>query len=291
MKTERIELHPDYRKAGLGSPSEPAWAEAWILDRCMDKKELEPKKPAMIVVPGGGYHFVSMREADPIAAEYLAHGFSVFILHYTVPAAPFPTDLLELAETIRIVRERSGEWGIDSDRVFVIGFSAGGHLAASLATLWNKGFLSEALNVSPSVLRPNGCILGYPVITPENYRIDSKEECEKKTFDRCFDRILSGKPEEAWVLNSLEKQVDAETPPAFIFSTWQDGTVPVGQSLIFAEALRKAGVEAELHLFRRGRHGLATADFPVVRDETDDVAPFKAWVKLSVEWLRDLENR
>ena len=197
---------------------------------------------------------------------------------------------MEAAETIRIVRERSEEWGIDPERVYVIGFSAGGHIAASLATLWNKGFLSEALGVPAAMLRPSGCILGYPVITPKDYRPDSKEESEKTTFDRCFDRILTGQPEDAWVLNSLEKQVDRETPPAFIFATWQDGTVPIEQSLNFANGLLSAGVETEVHIFRRGHHGLATAEFPVVREESDDVAPFRKWVELSVTWIRDLCN-
>ncbi len=291
MRTERFEIHPEYGKAGISKlPEKAAWVEAWILDHAMDKAELEPKKPAMIVVPGGGYYFLSNREADPIAAEYLSAGFSTFILHYTVPSAPFPTDLMEAAETIRIVRERSEEWGIDPERVYVIGFSAGGHLAASLSVLWNKGFLGEALGCAAETLRPDGCILGYPVISPLGYRFGQPmREGYEKTL-RCFDRILEGQDEEAWVLNSLDLQADEKTPPVFIFSTWQDKTVPIEQSLVFANALLSAGVETEVHIFRRGHHGLATAEFPVVREESDDVTPFRKWVELSVTWIRDLES-
>ena len=291
MRTERIFLSPEYAKTKTAvKPEKPAFFDAYLLDRCMDKTELEPLKPAMIVVPGGGYRFVSRREADPIAMKYMAEGFSTFVLEYSVAGEPFPTALLELAETIRIVREKSEEFGIDPEKVYVIGFSAGGHLAASLSVLWNKGFLSEALGCSAETLRPDGCILGYPVISPLGYRFGQPmKEGYEKTL-RCFDRILEGQEEEAWVLNSLDLQADEKTPPVFVFSTWQDKTVPIEQSLVFANALLSAGVETEVHIFRRGHHGLATAEFPVVREESDDVAPFRKWVELSVTWIRDMCN-
>ena len=289
MIHEILELKPNYEAIPTAlAPETPATLEVMIPDHCMDKAELEPLKPAMIVVPGGGYRFVSKREGFPIATQYLAQGFAGFVLTYSVAGNPFPTALLELGEAIRIVRERSAEWGIDPNRVYVIGFSAGGHLAASLAVLWNKGFLGKALGVEERVLRPDGCLLGYPVITPGTYRGGIEEGVRGFSCFRCFDRLLEGLSEKDWHYNALEEQVDSETPPVFLFSTWQDRSVPIEQSLVFAEALQKAGVETELHIFRRGRHGLSTARFPVVRNDTDDVKPFEAWVPLSVTWLEDL---
>jgi acetyl esterase/lipase len=230
------------------------------------------KRPVVVICPGGGYEFTSDREAEPIALQMNAAGFNAVILRYSVKPAVFPTALIQLARAVAMVRDHTGDWNSDANRVFVMGFSAGGHLAASLGVLWNKGIIPAEPSLAPEKIKPTGLILAYPVIS-------SGALAHKGSVDN----LLAGKNELLETV-SLEKQVDTDTPPSFIWHTYEDGAVPVENSLLFAGALRRYGVPFELHVYQYGGHGLSLASA-----ETGSLQPppnVDTWVDLTVNWIR-----
>lgn len=236
----------------------------------------ENKRPMMVILPGGGYSFCSDREAEPIAAAYLAEGFSTCILRYSVRRSgdePGLGDLPvnEAAETVRYVREHAEQWSIDPEKITVIGFSAGGHLAASLGAHWND---KDRIASAGETVRPNGLILCYPVITAGSLT------------HRGSIQNLTGKngesPEDS--LYDVTSYIGADMPPVFVWHTFEDGSVPVENSLALASAVRKAGGSCSLHIFPKGKHGLSLAA-PEVGGGPEEV---RRWVGLSVDWLRSM---
>ena len=235
------------------------------------------KRPAVLVCPGGGYGICSAREGDPIALSYLAAGFHVFLLYYSLgEKAAFPGPLTELSQAMAVIRSHAGEWGVIENQIAVCGFSAGGHLAASLGVHWNNPDIQKRAGVSGEENRPNALILGYPVITTS-----------WMDHDGSLPR-LSGDMEEADARRMLSCQlhVGAHTPAAFLFHTYEDNCVPVEDSLVFASALAAKNVPFELHIFEKGVHGLAlgtpqTSNGWGGHDEPD----FAQWMDLSVRWL------
>ena len=123
------------------------------------------KRPAVLVIPGGGYAYCSAREAEPIAQEFLAHGYNAFVFDYSVNgAAVYPTQLIEASLAMKFLRDNAEKLRIDPERIFVIGFSAGGHLAAMLGTMWHRDFIYDAVDMPYGYNKPTGMILCYPVI-------------------------------------------------------------------------------------------------------------------------------
>lgn len=244
---------------------------AYILDGNPNEEE---KRPSVIVVPGGGYGGVSYREGERIALAYSGAGFHTFILDYCVAPHRHPLPIQNLAKSIKIIREKSDEWGIDTEKIAVCGFSAGGHLAASISTLWNdNSIFSNDINVNTHH-KPNASILCYPVIT-------SGEFAHRGSF-----KNLTGSEIEnnLWNEMSLEKRVDKNTPPAFLWHTYSDGGVPVENSLLYAKALRENDIPFEMHIYPDGPHGMSC-----VSDETYWKVPKFTrnypWIDQSIEWL------
>lgn len=295
MITEKTELHLDYTGAKLpcGTPEgfnpkkddTVPTLEAFVHDDFSNKEWTARKRPAVIVVPGGGYRFVSLRESEPIAMEFYAAGFHAFVLTYSVAPNVFPAALMEVASAVKYVREQAGKWNLDPEKIILCGFSAGGHLAGSLSTMWKEPFLTETLNVTPEEIRPDGVILSYPVI--------SSGSCAHLGS---FNHLLEGLPEEMRDFASLEKRVTPETPRTFLWSTWTDQLVPIKNSLLYAEALADAGVNCEVHIFPVGRHGLALANEYTAKDPRDvvdeglpnpQIVPqVEPWIRYAREWVR-----
>lgn len=250
----------------------------------------QSKRPAVLIVPGGGYEHVSLREAEPIALGFLEQGFNCFVLWYSVTNADgiahFPTSLLELSKAVAMIREHAAEWMTDPDRLFVCGFSAGGHLAASLGTLWNRDFIRNALGFHHEEHKPNGLILSYPVILAP---VDGKP-----AHSGSYRHLLGEKANDPDMLQllSLEQQVSDDTPPAFIWHTATDDVVPVRNSLDFAAAMANAGRPFELHVFPKGPHGLARADWSTATDTangTEYIYPeIQQWIRLAARWIKEL---
>ncbi len=221
----------------------------------------------------------SDREAEPIALAFCARGFSAAVLHYPCAPVRFPSQLLAAAEGIVWLRTHAEENHMDPNQIAVAGFSAGGHLAASLGVLWNRGFVAEALGVSAEMLRPDRLILGYPVIT-----------CGEFCHEQSLCNLLG---QEGWKaphmreLLSLEKQVRSDTPPTFLWHTSADSVVPVENTVLFAMALCHAGVSVETHIYSAGDHGLALANSVTESPDGKEIQTACAgWIDLAADWLR-----
>lgn len=246
--------------------------------------KLTPRR-AVIVCPGGGYHFLSDREAEPIVMQFLQAGFNVFLLRYSIePLAADYVPLIEAAKAIRFVRENAGKYNTDPDKIIIAGFSAGGHLACSAGTLWNIPEVRDAVGVTSGdapegINRPNGMILSYPVIT-------GGDKAHKNSI-----RNVSGHKdltEEDIEKFSLELHVDETTAPAFIWHTFTDTVVPVENSLMFASALAAKKVPFELHIYPEGPHGLSLCNEFTRSGSDRTINPHaEGWMELAIRWVRD----
>lgn len=207
---------------------------------CGDKKgELSRELPAVIICLGGAYTCISEREAEPVAHFFYQNGYQTFILYYSVgEAAANFKPLIQLGATVSEIRKHTNEWGVIFNRIIVCGFLAGGHLAASLGVLHNNDRFLRAWNRNEDI-RPDAMILGYPVITADDFaHVSSIEHVSG---------AKAGSKEYEWF--GLNKRVDKETPPEFLWHTAADTNVPVENSLYFARALSTAKIPFELHVF------------------------------------------
>lgn len=230
----------------------------------------------VLILPGGGYGVVAKSEGEPVALAFLGAGVQAFVLEYSVAPVRWPNQLLEAAAAIAYLRENAEKYGIAPDRIAVCGFSAGGHLAGCAANLWDHAVIREELGLTGQQVRPDAAILSYPVITMGEY---GSAMTRRNLFGE------GGAAEEA----SLENSVTAHNPPTFLWATYTDGSVPVENSLMYANALRAHGVPFELHIFDKGPHamGLATSDSAWQADHTDLRAA--NWHSLCVSWLKNLK--
>ena len=234
------------------------------------------ERPLILLCPGGGYGMTSDREAEPLAMRFLAMGYHVAVLRYSVAPATYPTALLELAKAMKIVKDYAEEWSVDKNRIFVAGASAGGHLAASLGMFWHESWLAQKVQCTNEELRPTGMLLCYPVIT-------SGEFAHRPSFEN----LLEGQyTEDALERVSLEKQVSDKTPPAFVWHTYTDQVVPVENSLLLISAMRKCNIPVEFHMYPVGGHGLATCDEQTAMSDGYGIQMECAtWLPLAKTWL------
>ena len=217
-----------------------------------------------------------------MAMEFLAAGCQVFSLHYSVAPETFPVALMELAKAVALVKKHACEWNIDTERIMVCGFSAGGHLAACLGVMWNREFLYGPLNAAPEDIQPKGMILCYPVITSGTF--GHQRSFEQLLGDRDSDPLLRE-------LVSLELQAGPHTPRTFLWHTWTDQSVPAENSLLLAQALKKAGVSLEMHIYPSGRHGLSLATEEVSDSTGDCLVPHcQGWMELVKEWIKEKDR-
>lgn len=204
------------------------------------------QKPAVLILPGGGYSHTSPRETEPVALRFLARGYAAFTLEYSCAPHSFPTPLREAAMAMRYIRENAAAFEVDPGMVAAIGFSAGGHLCGMLGMLYD---CPEVADIgSGELLRPDALGLNYPVAVSWG-----------RTHDGSFQNI-SGGDEALAARLSLEKLVRPDMPPVFLWHTRDDEAVPCRNSLILAQALEEAGVDFAMHIYRHGKHGLSTAD-------------------------------
>jgi acetyl esterase/lipase len=256
----------------------PAGAPGALGDSDEDKPTLaaylpasNPTKTAVVIAPGGGYQHLSMvKEGSDVAAWLNGHGVAAFVLKYRLgPKYHNPVELGDAERAIRTVRAHAAEYGVAPDHIGMWGFSAGGHLAATAGTQFDAGNAAATDAIDREGSRPDFLILAYPVITLEEpyVHVGSKKY------------LLGDNPsEEAVEAMSAELHVTRQTPPAFLFATTDDGTVPVMNSVMFYSALVKAGVPAEMHLFQHGAHGsgLAAAN-----------PQLSVWPELLLKWMRE----
>jgi acetyl esterase/lipase len=258
-----IFLWPDGAPGALGQSME-------------DKPRVTPFIPAgdgpfgcVIVCPGGGYGGRAPHEGAPIAKWLNSLGVASFVLDYRVKPYKHPIPLGDAQRGIRLVRARAAEWKIDPKRIGILGFSAGGHLAASAGTLFDAGKPDAADPIDRPSSRPDALILCYPVISFGEFRHHGS-----------MVNLIGDNPDpDLRKKLSLENSVTRETPPTFLWHTSDDGGVPVENSLQFAAALHKNKVLFALHVFPHGNHGLGLAA---------NVPEVKEWPALAGEWLKGI---
>lgn len=252
--------------------------ETYILGDVMDGAR-NRKTPLVLICPGGGYAMTSNREAEPIALQFNSMGYQAAVLRYSCAPAVYPTALCEVAQSVKLIREHAEDWNVDAEKIIVMGFSAGGHLAASYGVFWNESWLTEKMQCDKQLLKPNGLVLCYPVIS-------SKEEIAHQDSIK---NLLGESYPEMKEQVSLEDKVGKHTPKTFLWHTFTDPVVPFWNSFRFAEALGKAGVPMEYHLYPQGGHGLSRANEQTANEEGKGVEKVcQSWVPLLRSWM--LEN-
>jgi acetyl esterase/lipase len=242
--------------------------------------EIDPerRRPAVLIFPGGGYRMVSDREAEPIALSFVSKGYNAFVLRYSTKPSRYPAQLLEASAAMTFIRRNADEYNTIPGKIAVCGFSSGGHLACSLGALWNEQFIQDTLDIKKGENRPDAMILCYPVITAD----------ERYAHKGSFEILLGENPDKENLRKlSLENSVGQHTPPAFIWHTMEDGGVLPENSLILAKALRKHGVDFEMHLYPFGVHGLSLATEETKSPTADRINPHvSSWFGLCANWLK-----
>jgi len=248
---------------------------------CADlNEEIDPlrRRPAAVICPGGGYAYRSFREAEPIALQMIARGINAFIVDYHVAPDRYPRPQQDAAAAMAYVRAHAEEYRIDPRRVALMGFSAGGHLAASLGVLGEKDEIFSPLNLTWEKVRPDLLVLCYPVITGGVY-------AHRGSFENLTGETDLAKHDAL----SLEKYVSACTPETFIWHTWADGAVPVQNSLLFASALAENHVRTELHIYPDGGHGLSLGTKETARGPEQIQEEVTEWVDLAARFIKGKE--
>jgi len=270
----QLDVSVDYALVNLKVPDEPAKLTCFLLP-AREGMPQQMEKPMVIVCPGGGYAYKSVREAEPIAMKFLAAGMHAAVLQYSTEPSRYPTAALELAWCVQQCRRNAAQWHIRPDAIYVAGFSAGGHLACTLGTTWDDPMYAHVLGSDVSV-RPDAQILGYPVVTLGEYAHAGSRE-NLLGPDACEEMIRA---------LSLENRVTENTVPTFLWHTLEDGSVPAENSLQYACALRRHGVPFELHLYEKGCHGLATCD-EITATKPEQIVPDNAgWMDMALRFLR-----
>lgn len=250
-------------KIQIGTMTE-TFMVSYIHDDLTSYCETYKKRPAIIICPGGAYAHLSPREKDPVAMPLFSAGYQVFILNYSVGTENIKKSEpeKELADCVKYIKDHTDSLNVIPEQIAVLGFSAGGHLAASLCCHWQD--YGESY-------KPDCGVLCYPVISMGKY-------CHGPSRDTLCYGIRARED-----YFSLENTVSDDTVPCFIWHTTEDATVPVQNSLLLAQSLSENNIPFELHLFQKGRHGLSAG-----HKETGPEEPgVQSWIDLCVKWLND----
>lgn len=271
---EIVNINVDYKKAGVEETGFQPTLSCFIPKVYSETGNRH--RGAVLILPGGGYDYCSEREGDPIAYRFLGAGFAAFVLRYSCCNKKFPTNLLECAASLKYIRDNAEKFDINPDRIFVMGFSAGGHLAATMANLWNSEKLADILECNSENLRVNGSILCYPVILsdPGFTHEGSISNLLKHEDDPDLREYLS-----------MDKHVGEQTPRTFIWHCADDGCVPVENTLYYITALSAHKIPFESHIYPSGGHGLSLCD-NTTATWPGHIQPCAAdWVKKCIDWM------
>lgn len=264
MNTYKVQLKDNYDVEG-------GELEFLLADAPYDQPAPEWRRPMVVVVPGGGYWMVSKREGVPVASRFFAKGYQVCVLTYLCnpDGARYPEQLAELAAAVDYVKKNAEKMHVNPDEIFIVGFSAGGHLTADLAVEWQCVKQKTGMDLD---CRPRAVGLAYPVISHKTCHADS------------YKNLLDGYTEEAKAELekelSLEDRVTEDTPPAFLWTTVEDSCVPPENTLLFALSLQRNKIPYELHVYPKGDHGASTCDWEI----NPACAPF---MRKNAQWTDD----
>ena len=240
-------------------------------------------RDAILVIPGGAYSDVSWREGIYTALEFLGRGINTFVLKYSTGAhAIYPRQLLDAGRAFAYIKENASRYNINPERIFALGYSAGGHLLGTLTTLHSVA--ERELGYPEDYLKIRGAIFCYPVVTAYG-------KTHKGSFINLLKKPFEEYTEEERELLSIERNITPDTPPAFIWHTSQDRGVPIQGSLKLAEAYYDAGQPVELHVYPYGPHGICLANEVSSSGNPALVQPrAEAWVDEAFKWMKDLDK-
>jgi len=271
MRVFKVNLKEEYKF--LGENDKNPTLECYLPYCLAEMNRQDEKRPCIVICPGGAYAMCSEREAEPIAVKFLEMGFNAFVLYYSVAPHRYPTQLREVAAVFDLICKNADEWNCDTEKIGIIGFSAGGHLAANYSNAYKHGAVREAF---PDSKKPSFAILGYPVISAD----------EVFAHKGSFLNLLGEYPEGDAVENfSCEKLVTPDTPPTFIWHTAEDQAVSVKNSLRYAVALSENKVPFNLRVYPYGEHGLSTCDTLTHNPES-----LTAKKLLAADWLESFKK-
>ena len=239
---------------------------------------------AMLVLPGGGYRNVCTdREGEPIALAYVAKGFNAFVLNYRVgqEVDVYPSQLLDAARAVMCIKKNAQRFNIDPERVFAVGFSAGGHLAGSLGLMAKDEEILEALGATEDEVSLKGIVLSYPVVT-------AQDNTHKGSFEKLTGMPFDEIPEALRKKHSLEERVDLSSPAAFIWHTAADNAVPPVGSLKLCAKYIENKVPVSLRIYPYGCHGIALADEFSNYDASVAQPLAQNWLSESVDFINTL---
>lgn len=282
MIHEKINLEEYF--SGLPKTKKQAAAEIFVPDT-FSEIGVDKVFPCVILIPGGAYVFRSEREDEPTALKFLGAGMVVIKVEYScgTEEGHFPDQLVQVCAAIALARRNAKKWHINTDKLVVLGYSAGGHLAATVGTMWNRPIVSEILGTTSKETYVNGMVLCYPVITSGEF---THEDSIKFLLGEDRYQIQAEREKV-----SLENMVTKDTPKAFLWHTFEDDLVPVENTLLMASALRREGIQFEMHIYPQGPHGLAVCD-ETTADIKEHLNPYaeyvSTWVSHCIKWIREV---
>lgn len=273
MKNFVIDLKDEF--PFLGENGQNPKLEVYLPYNMVEMKREDMKRPSILLCPGGGYVMCSERESEPVALHFLPLGFNVFTLTYSVSPHRFPTQMLEVAAAMELIYKNADEWNCDTSKIAIMGFSAGGHLAAHYSTMFD---CKEVRNIFPDSKAVNASILCYPVIT-----INDKANAHIDSFRNLIG--CNDITDEQVKYFSCELNVKKTTPQTFLWHTSVDTCVPVKNSLLYSAALAEKGVPFEMHIYPLGGHGLSTCDVHTNDNLPPELFRDSHWLDNLKQWL------
>lgn len=285
-----------------------AYADTYIMDSEINYREYR-KRPAILVAPGGAYAVHATKESEPVAIQFMQMGYQVFVLKYSVgsdrsrpekgiiKSAVYPLQAVEMLEALHIVKEHADEWNIDKNRIFLMGFSAGGHVCASCGVRWNDPAIVKQLSFRPKKdeLKAAGIVLGYPFLVPNSDEFFKKHPLkvvEKVQHIMNYVLYQSDFPSQKDVEKvNLINYISQDTVPMFLWHSIDDPVIDAGNSTRFISKLLEYGISAEYHLFGHGEHGKALENsLTHKRDEMID-HHLNSWISLADYWMNRIGEK
>lgn len=245
------------------------------LDVYVPRKRQTTRAPGMLILPGGAYHGIAEHEGAPIAMEWMRYGYHCFVLTYSVAPQVYPTQLLEASLAMRYIRETEEEYGTDPAHVAAVGFSAGAHLTATLASVATNREIREILGEKAELAIPNAVVLSYGVVSYD----------AGITHMGTFKNLTGNRPELFEYVDPV-RMLTSASAPAFLWHTRRDQGVPFRNSVNYALRCDELGIPCELHVYDRGFHGLGLATPAAVGDGAEESAA--TWPMLAEAWLRNI---
>lgn len=268
-------IHLKEHYSFLGEDGKDPLLTTYLPYNMVEMSRQEQLRPAILILPGGGYHFNSEREAEVIALRFLPKGYNAFVLNYSVAPHKFPSQIREVAAAMELIHANAKEWNTDTDRIAIMGFSAGGHLACHYTNCYD---IPEVREVFPESKAVNASILSYPVITGD----PAHRHTNSFRFLSGHDVVTEADIEKY----SLHTKVTERTAPTFLWHTAEDQVVPIKNSILYADALATNKVPFELHIYPFGWHGLGTSDSESNGELVPKVAHTAQWMDSLMKWLK-----